>query len=113
MTGSGKSLPSDAILSDPDASADLDDIRRYLARVPQRYAAPIRQALRSLLHDIAANPQRGANHGLATGILGEEVKSRPLPPYRIFHRDDNGIPEILGIIDMRRDMATILAKRVQ
>ncbi len=95
------------------ASEDLDEIRRYLAPVSERYAAPIRRHLRSLLHEIAAYPERGAIHSQAARIFGEEIRTRALPPYRIFYRDHNGSPEVIAIIHMARKAERILTERVQ
>jgi plasmid stabilization system protein ParE len=95
------------------ASQDLDEIRFYLAPVPERHAAPIRRHLRSLLHEIAAYPERGAIHSQATRIFGEEIRTRALPPYRIFYRDHNDSPEVVAILHMARDAQRILMERVQ
>ena len=55
-----------------DASEDLDEIRRYLDRVPEQHAAPIRRSLRSLLREVASHPNRGRNYSAGTRILGEK-----------------------------------------
>ncbi len=96
-----------------DAFADLDEIRNYLDRIPERYAAPIRRGLRSLLREIAAHPHRGAGHSQATRLLSQEVRTRAMPPYRIFYRDNNGTPEVLALLHTARDIDSILAERLQ
>jgi plasmid stabilization system protein ParE len=96
-----------------DTFADLDEIRRYLDPFPERYTLPIRRGLRSLLKEIAAHPDRGANHSEATRLLDQEVRTRALPPYRIFYRDQQGTPEVIAILHMARDVKSILAERLQ
>ena len=96
-----------------DAAADLEEIRSYLRPVPERFALPIRRGLRSLLEEIAAYPDRGANHSQATRLLGQEVRTRALPPYRIFYRDHIGTPEVLAILHMARDGDSILSERLK
>lgn len=96
-----------------DAFADLDEIRRYLDPIPERYTLPIRRGLRSLLQEIAAYPDRGASHRQATRLLGQEAKTRAPPPYRIFYRNHSGTPEVIAILHMARDITAILAERIQ
>jgi plasmid stabilization system protein ParE len=97
----------------PHAIADLEDIRSYFTPIPERFGAPIRRALRAMLHVIAANPQRGNSHSEATRFLGQDVKTRAVPPYRIFYRDLRGVPGILGILHTAQDISAILRKRLQ
>jgi len=95
------------------AGEDLDDIRSYFADIPDRFGLPVRQALRTMLHEIAANPQRGSSHSEGTRILGQEVRTRAVPPYRIFYRELRGVPEILAILHTAQDISAILRKRLQ
>jgi plasmid stabilization system protein ParE len=92
---------------------DLEDIRRYFTPIPERFSAPIRRALRAMLYEIAANPQRGHSHTEATRFLGQEVRTRAVPPYRIFYRDLRGLPEILAVLHTAQDVSAILRKRLQ
>jgi plasmid stabilization system protein ParE len=95
------------------AGEDLAEIRRYFAPIPDRFGLPVRRALRAMLHEIAANPQRGSSHSEATRILGQDVCTRAVPPYRIFYRNLNGVPEILAILHSAQDVSAILRKRLQ
>ena len=97
----------------PLAMADLDEVRRYFAPIPERFGAPIRHSLRAMLQEIAAYPQRGSSHSEATRLLGLDVKTRIVPPYRIFYRDLRGTPEVLAILHTAQDLPTILRKRLQ
>jgi plasmid stabilization system protein ParE len=96
----------------PHAAVDLEDIRRYFAPIPERFGAPIRRALRAMLHEIAANPQRGSSHSEATRFLGQEVRTRAVPPYRIFYRKHGEVPEILAVLHTAQDISAILRKRL-
>lgn len=95
------------------AISDIDGIRDYLAPIPEQYAAPIRKSLYELIHEIGANPLRGSIHSEASRLLGDVVRSRALPPYRLFYWDDRGTPEILAIINMAQDVSAILRERLQ
>jgi len=97
----------------PEASADLDEIQRYLDQIPKQRVAPIRKGLRELIREIASHPDRGANHSQATLIFGFEVRTRVVTPYRIFYRDNRGVPEIIAVLHTARDIESILSKRVQ
>ncbi len=99
-------------LSRPAAN-DLAQIRNYLDPIPERYTRLIRQGLRHIIEDIGLNPQRGAIHSEATRLLGEEVRSRIFPPYRLFYRDSHAIPEIVAILHTARDVSSILMERLQ
>jgi plasmid stabilization system protein ParE len=99
-------------LSGP-AKNDLAEIRRYLDPNPDRYTRPIRHGLRLMIEDIGLNPQRGAIHSEATRLLGQEVRTRVLPPYRLFYRDSHAIPEIVAVIHTARDVSSILMERLQ
>lgn len=96
-----------------EASEDLAAIRTYLDDIPVRFSAPIRRALRSMLHEIVANPQRGATHSEATRYLGQEVKTRVVPPYRLFYRELRGTPEVLAILHTAQDVSALLRERLQ
>ena len=95
------------------AGEDLAEIRRYFAPIPDRFGLPVRRALRAMLHEIATNPQRGSIHSEATRILRQDVRTRAVPPYRIFYRNLNGVPEILAILHTAQDISAILRKRLQ
>ena len=97
----------------PPAMADLEDIRRYFTPIPERFGAPIRRALRTMFHEIAASPQRGRSHSEATRFLGQDVRTRAVPPYRIFYRELGGVPEILAVLHTAQDISAILRKRLQ
>ncbi len=91
----------------------MAEIRRYFAPIPERFGLPIRRALRAMLHEIAANPQRGSSHSEATRILGQDVRARAVPPYRIFYIDRNGTPQILAVLHTAQDVSAILRNRLQ
>jgi plasmid stabilization system protein ParE len=97
----------------PEASADLDEIQHYLDEIPRQHVVPIRRGLQNLIREIASHPDRGASHSQATLIFGFEVRTRVVIPYRIFYRDNRGIPEIIAVLHTARDIRSILSKRVQ
>jgi plasmid stabilization system protein ParE len=95
------------------AGEDLAEIRSYFAPIPDRFGLPVRRALRAMLTEIATLPQRGSSHSEATRVLGQDVRTRAVPPYRIFYRDPNGVPEILAVLHTAQDVSEILRKRLQ
>ena len=46
-------------------------------------------------------------------MLGEEVRTRALPPYRIFYRDRGGLAEVIAVLHTARDVNSILSSRLQ
>lgn len=96
-----------------EAARDLDEILEYLDRLPDAPAERIGQSLQSMLESIAMRPLLGAPHSHLTRLLGEEVRSRLVPPYRIFYRLGKSAPEVIAILHGARDQRSIMDSRFQ
>jgi hypothetical protein len=57
-----------------EAYEEFEEILRHFDRVPDRFSVPVVTGLLALFEEIAANPLRGANHELATRMLGEAIR---------------------------------------
>jgi plasmid stabilization system protein ParE len=95
-----------------EAARDLDEILEYLDRLPDAPAERIGQSLQSMLESIAMR-SLGAPHSHLTRLLGEEVRSRLVPPYRIFYRLGKSAPEVIAILHGARDQRSIMDSRFQ
>jgi len=95
------------------AERDLDEILAYLNQIPFQPAERIAQSLQVALERIATQPLLGMPHSQLTRLLGEEVRSRLAPPYRIFYRMGNKVPEVIAILHGARDRSSILGRRFQ
>ena len=111
--GRRTSRAGEALSLTPDASADLGEIREYYDNLPAQHVEPIMSGLQALLYDVASHPPRGTIHSSATRMLGEEVRTRALPPYRIFYRDRGGLAEVIAVLHTARDVNSILSSRLQ
>jgi plasmid stabilization system protein ParE len=56
--------------------------------------------------------RRGASRSEASRILGQDVMTRAVPPYRIFYRHLRGTPEILAILHTAQDVPSLLRDRL-
>jgi plasmid stabilization system protein ParE len=56
-------------------------------------------------------PYLGLHHSELTRLLGEEVRSRLIAPYRIYYRLGRSGPEIISILHGARNQRSILTSR--
>jgi plasmid stabilization system protein ParE len=96
-----------------EAELDLDDILTYLDQLPLEPGDRIAESLQGILESIGTQPLLGAPHSQLTRLLGQEVRSRLVPPYRIYYRLGKNIPEIIAILHGARDQTSILGNRFQ
>ena len=99
-------------LLSPDADRDLDEIQTYLENLPPIPAITGGSAIVKMLENIARDPSHGATHSNLTRVLGVEVRSRLVHPYRIFYVVGR-TPEIIAIFHTSRDIKAILTQRFQ
>jgi len=97
----------------PDAEVDLDEILAYLDELPQQAADRIGQSLQTMLHSIGRQPYLGVRSSYLTRLIGEEVHSRLVYPYRIYYRVGKNIPEVFAILHGAHDQRSILNSRFQ
>lgn len=98
--------PRGSILWSPEAQADLEDIWNYYAEVASRDVA------NSIVRAIDKTCQMLEEHPLA-GRAREEIRpglrSALNSPYVIFYLVNNDVPEIVRILDGRRDIDEIFS----
>jgi hypothetical protein len=69
----------------PDAECDLDEILAYLDQLPRQIGDRIGESLEMMLHSIGKQPYLGLQDSYLTRLIGEEVRSRLVLPYRIYY----------------------------
>ncbi len=95
------------------AEQDLEDIYRYLARTESRARANhVLERLLSLADSLAEGPSRGSRPKelLALGI--QDYRQAIYKPYRVIYRISGDCVLIHLIADGRRDMQSLLARRL-
>lgn len=97
----------------PDALADLEEIRDWIAEhdSPER-AAHVLERILAQIRALAALPERGAHPRelLALGI--RQYRETYFKPYRIIYAVEGRHVHVYVIVDGRRDFRTLLARRV-
>ena len=96
-----------------EAELDLDEILAYLDQLPLEPGDRIAESLQGMFESIGAQPLLGAPHSHLSRLLGQEVRSRLVPPYRIYYRLGANIPEIIAILHGARDQSSLLGNRFQ
>ena len=66
-----------------------------------------------MLQSVGKQPYLGTSHSHLTRLLGEEVRSRLVHPYRIYYRLGASTPEVIAILHGARDQRSILGERFQ
>lgn len=102
-----------AVLLTEDAEEDLIDIYEYVAErdLPGK-AEHVLGRIERVLEDLSRTPERGAypKELLALGI--REYHEVLFKPYRIIYRTVGKTVYVLVIVDGRRDMQTLLQRRL-
>ena len=97
----------------PDALADLEEIHDWIALhdSPAR-AAHVEDQILAAIAGLARHPHRGAHPKelLALGI--RDYRETFFKPYRILYRVEGRHVDVYLIADGRRDMQTLLARRL-
>ena len=96
-----------------DAERDIEDIHAYIARKDSMTRADaILDAIDAQCNTLKDFPERG-NHPKELRELGIEVyREMHFKPYRIIYRIIGQDVVILGVFDGRRDMESLLQRRV-
>ncbi len=94
------------------AEEDLDEVIAYLGSLPLEPGNRVGGAIRHTLESIGKNPMLGVTQSELSQVGGYEVRSRVVPPYRIFYRLAGRAPEVLGILHGARDVDAIMLRRV-
>ncbi|MDP2992843.1 MAG: type II toxin-antitoxin system RelE/ParE family toxin [Deltaproteobacteria bacterium] len=102
-----------AVLLTNDAARDLDELYDYIAlyNAPQK-ADYVLEQLEKAFSRLSESPERGAypKELLALGI--REYREVFFKPYRIIYRVMDKNVYVLLIVDGRRDMQTLLQRRL-
>jgi toxin ParE1/3/4 len=102
-----------AVLLTNDAARDLDEIYNYIALhdSPQK-ADYVLEQIEKVFSSISEFPERGAypKELLTLGI--REYREIFFKPYRIIYRVMDNIAYVLLIVDGRRDMQSLLQRRL-
>lgn len=105
-------MPFQVFLSD-DAAGDLEDLYDYIEShdVPGK-AAQVLEQTEGCFTSLSENPERGAcpKELLAIGL--REYREIFFKPYRVIYRVMSGNVYVLVIADGRRDMQTLLQRRL-
>jgi plasmid stabilization system protein ParE len=95
------------------ARRDLEEIRSYIELLPRQPSMKIGRGLQRTLKSIAIDPYLGSLQSEFTRLAGAEVRSRLVLSYRIFYIVGAPVPEIVAILHTARDIASIVASRLQ
>ena len=101
------------VLVTDGAAGDLDDIYRYIAETDSvANADPVLDRLEQVVDSLASFPDRGSRPRelQALGIL--EYRQVFFKPYRVIYRSIEKQVFIYLIVDGRRDMQSLLARRL-
>jgi toxin ParE1/3/4 len=102
-----------AVLLTNDAARDLDEIYNYIALhdSPQK-ADYVLEQIEKVFSSLSEFPERGAypKELLTLGI--REYREIFFKPYRIIYRVMDNIAYVLLIVDGRRDMQSLLQRRL-
>jgi toxin ParE1/3/4 len=102
-----------AVLLTNDAARDLDEIYDYIAGHDSSQKADfVLEQIEKVFSRLSEFPERGAypKELLALGI--REYREIFFKPYRIIYRVMNNIVYVLLIVDGRRDMQSLLQRRL-
>ena len=84
----------------PEAVADLDAAVEYLAERNMDAARRLSSAILSLVERLAVEPIEGPKQLLRTG---EEARSWPLPPFRIYYQRTGDVFHVVRVYHQRRE----------
>lgn len=96
-----------------DAAADLEDLYGYIEQqdVPGK-ADYVLDKIENALISLASNPERGAYPQELLALGMREFREIRFKPYRIIYREIAGQVNVMVIADGRRDMRSLLERRL-
>ena len=105
-------MPFTVLLTD-DAARDLEDLYDYISRydVPGK-AEHVLDHIENLFKSLSENPRRGAYPRELIALGLREYREIFFKPYRIIYRIIENNVFVLLIADGRRDMQTLLQRRL-
>ena len=105
-------MPFEVLLT-ADAVRDLEEIVEWIAEndAPAR-AAQVRDRIEAAIAGLARFPERGAHPGELLALGMREYRETYFKPYRIIYRVEGKRVYVYLIADGRRDMQSLLARRL-
>ena len=105
-------MPLTVLLTD-DAARDLEDLYDYISShdVPGK-AAHVLEHIENLLNSLSENPRRGAYPRELIAVGLREYHEIFFKPYRIIYRIIENNVFVLLIADGRRDLQSLLQRRL-
>ena len=102
-----------AILLTPDAEADLEELYNYIAdHDSTANANHVLDRLMAAAKTLATFPERGAVPRELSALGIREYRQIFFKPYRLVYRIEAKHVEVYLIVDGRRDMKSLLARRL-
>lgn len=102
-----------SVVVDPGAEQDLDDIASYIAdhdSVPRAIA--VAEKIRQSIYRLATLPHRAPHPKELLEVGNRDFREVHFKPYRILYRVVAQKVVVVLIADGRRDMRTLLARRL-
>jgi len=101
------------VLLTDDAEQDLEDIYRYLTEHDSRAKADhVLDRLLAVTEALATSPDRGGHPGELSALGIKEYRQVFFKPYRVIYRRLDRQVIIYVIADGRREMQSLLARRL-
>lgn len=101
------------VLLSEDAERDIEDIYDFVAdRDGVARADGLLVALEAVCESLAELPERGNIPKELASIGIDEFRETRYKPYRIIYRIDGGQVIVYGVFDGRRDMQSLLQRRL-
>ncbi len=105
-------MPFSVLLTD-DAARDLEELYEYVARHDSpRKADAVLNKIERLFEGLTESPERGSRPKELTALGIREYRQVFFKPYRILYRVVGAKVYVLLIADGRRDMQTLLERRL-
>jgi len=105
-------MPFDVVLTE-DAERDLEDLFRYIARHDSRRNADhVLSRILEIAESLAGNPTRGSTPKELLSLGDQEYRQVFFKPYRLIYRVVGQQVVIFLIADGRREMQSLLARRL-
>lgn len=97
----------------PNARRDVEKITRYLRELPSTPALKIGRELQNAIEAIITRPGLGRIDEHLTGQSEEHILRYNCGQYILFYTLVNGSVRIVGVLHGRRDIGSILRKRLE
>lgn len=101
------------VLLTEDAERDLEDLYRYIAKLDSaKNADHVLERLLEISESLATSPERGSQPNELRSLGIQEYRQVFFKPYRVIYRVLDKRVVIYVIADGRRDMQSLLSRRL-